>query len=191
MTNLEVDAKKYKTEVEKKENSASGEERLSNQAALDGETKEGYDEWAYRATLEQLSNPLSNAREMNHPEGIQISDRQVASALSVGSDSSEESQNSTQIKMFTTKQQIESYNRQLEIAARNMEAISAVSSSFVNTAEKIRSNKLKAGETILTINDLTPFQKNELNKGVTSLEENPNPKVEIPTTASELTITQD
>ncbi|MSP18580.1 MAG: hypothetical protein EXR74_03300 [Bdellovibrionales bacterium] len=228
ITNLEVDAKKYKTEVEKNENSASGEERLSNQAALDGETiglsledrvaraevikkldnavinpefegdklvsgdpnKEGYDEWAYRATIEQLSNPLSNAREMNHPEGIEISDSQVATPLSVGSDSPEESQNPLKVKMLTTKQQIESYNRQLEIAARNMEVISAISSSFVNTSEQIRANKLKAGETILTINDLTPFQKRELNKGVTTIEENPNPKVQIPTTASELTITQ-
>ena len=228
ITNLDVDAKKYKTEVEKKENSGSVHEKLLNQAALDVDTeglsledrvaraeaikkvdnsvinpefegdklvsgdpnKEGYDEWAYRATLEQLSNPLSNAREMNHPEGIEISDRQVATALSVGSDSPEESKDSTQIKMVTTKQQIESYNRQLEIAARNMEAISAVSSSFVNTAEKIRSNKLKAGETILTINDLTPFQKRELNKGVTTIEENPNPKVQIPNTASQLTFTQ-
>ena len=227
ITNLDVDAQKYKTEVEKKENSASGEERLLIQAELDQETilsleervaraeaikkvdtsvinpefegdklvsgdpnKEGYDEWAYRATLEQLSNPLSNAREMNHPEGIEISDRQVATALSVGSDSPEESQNPLKVKMLTTKEQIESYNRQLEIAARNMEAISAISSSFVNTGEKIRSNKLKAGETILTINDLTPFQKRELNKGVTTIEENPNPKVQIPNTASQLTFTQ-
>ena len=228
ITNLDVDAKKYKTEVEKKENSGSGYEKLLNQAALDVDTsalsledrvaraeaikkvdnsvinpefegdklvsgdpnKEGYDEWAYRATLEQLSNPLSNAREMNHPEGIEISDRQVATALSVGSDSPEESQNPLKVKMLTTKEQIESYNRQLEIAARNMEAISAISSSFVNTGEKIRSNKLKAGETILTINDLTPFQKRELNKGVTTIEENPNPKVQIPNTASQLTFTQ-
>lgn len=228
ITNLDVDAKKYKTEVEKKENSGSVYEKILNQAALDVDTsalsledrvaraeaikkvdnsvinpefegdklvsgdpnKEGYDEWAYRATLEQLSNPLSNAREMNHPEGIEISDRQVATALSVGSDSPEESQNPLKVKMLTTKEQIESYNRQLEIAARNMEAISAISSSFVNTGEKIRSNKLKAGETILTINDLTPFQKGELNKGVTTIEENPNPKVQIPNTASQLTFTQ-
>ena len=227
ITNLDVDAQKYKTEVEKRENSGSTYEKLLNQAELDQETilsleervaraeaikkvdnsvinpefegdklvsgdpnKEGYDEWAYRATLEQLSNPLSNAREMNHPEGIEISDRQVATALSVGSDSPEESQNPLKVKMLTTKEQIESYNRQLEIAARNMEAISAISSSFVNTGEKIRSNKLKAGETILTINDLTPFQKRELNKGVTTIEENPNPKVQIPNTASQLTFTQ-
>ena len=71
-----------------------------------------------------------------------------------------------------------------------MEAISAISTSLVDTSIKIRSNKLKAGETILTINDLTPFQKGELNKGVTTIEENPNPKVQIPTTASQLTFTQ-
>ena len=76
------------------------------------------------------------------------------------------------------------------MAARSMEVISAESSTFVNTADKIRSHKLGEGETLLTINDLTPAQKkNNLTTGMTSLAQNPNSKVVIPKSASQLTIT--
>ncbi len=153
--------------------------------------KERYDEWAYRATVEQISNPFITVDQIQKPEQIQLSQRQIASDLSVGpEDSEEEGDRKVQIKQLTPKDQIEAYNRQLEVAARSMEVISAESSTFVNTADKIRSHKLGEGETLLTINDLTPAQKkNNLTTGMTSLAQNPNSKVVIPKSASQLTIT--
>lgn len=152
--------------------------------------KERIDEWAYRATVEQMANPFISTNEIQRPQDIQLSERQIASQLAVGSESPTDQNQNVTLKALTPKQQIELYNRQLEIAARNMEAVAAESSSFVNTAEKIRSNKLKEGETILTINDLTPAQKKSLNPGKTNLSNNPNTKVEIPRTASQLTVTR-
>ena len=119
-----------------------------------------------------------------------MSEKQIASELVVGSEPDDDQNQKVTVKSMTTRQQIEAYNRQLEIAARNMEKIAAESSSFVNTADKIRANKLKEGESILTINDLTPMQKKELKKGMTTLSQNPNTKVEIPRAASQLTITR-
>ncbi|MFM8314634.1 MAG: hypothetical protein ACKOA8_10145 [Deltaproteobacteria bacterium] len=229
LTNVERDAQKYKSEVEKGDNiRASGEERLLNQAPLDPETvgislderaaraqalkqtdtrlvnpsfegdkvvsgglnRERIDEFAYRATVEQMANPFKNTSEIERSDQIQISERQIASEIAVGSDSEEEQEQKVTLKSMTPKAQIEAYNRQLEIAARNMEAIAAESSSFVNTGSKIRANKLKEGETVLTINDLTPAQKQEINSGSTPLAQNPNTKVEIPRAASQLSITR-
>lgn len=152
--------------------------------------KERIDEWAYRATVEQMANPFITSNEIQRPDQIQLSERQISAQLASGEESDNSSEQKVSIKNMTPKEQIAIYNRQLEIAAKNMEAIAAESSSFVNTAGKIRTNKLKEGESILTINDLTPIQKKELNQKGTSLAQNPNTKVEIPRTASQLTITR-
>lgn len=146
--------------------------------------------FGYRATIEQMADPFKDVTEISKPEDIQLSEKQIAAELVVGSDSDDDQNQKITVKAMTPRQQIEAYNKQLEIAARNMEKIAAESSSFVNTADKIRANKLKEGESILTINDLTPMQKKELKKGMTTLSQNPNTKVEIPRAASQLTITR-
>jgi len=150
--------------------------------------QERVDEWAYRATLKQLADPFSNVAETERPKDIQISDRQIASEVPVADESQDGKSSQVRMQMMTPKDQIEAYNQQLELAAKNMEVIASEESRFVNTAEKIRSNKLKSGESILTINDLTPAQKKELNPGVTNLVENPSIKVEMPRSSSQLTI---
>jgi hypothetical protein len=150
--------------------------------------QERVDEWAYRATLKQLADPFSNVAETERPKDIQISDRQIASEIPVADESQDGKSSQVRMQMMTPKDQIEAYNQQLELAAKNMEVIASEESRFVNTAEKIRSNKLKSGESILTINDLTPAQKKELNPGVTNLVENPSIKVEMPRSSSQLTI---
>jgi hypothetical protein len=150
--------------------------------------QERVDEWAYRATLKQLADPFSSVAETQRPKDIQLSDRQIASELPVADESQDGGSTQVKMQMQTPKDQIEAYNQQLELAAKNMEVIASEESRFVNTAEKIRSNKLKPGESILTINDLTPAQKKELNTGVTPLVQNPSIKVELPRTASQLTI---
>jgi len=226
ITNVDSNAQKYQSEVQKNSNSSSGEEKLQAQAPLDQETQgvsleervakaealkkvqtdlanptfegdkvvggdpnqERVDEWAYRATLKQLADPFSNVAETERPKDIQISDRQIASEIPVADESQDGKSSQVRMQMMTPKDQIEAYNQQLELAAKNMEVIASEESRFVNTAEKIRSNKLKSGESILTINDLTPAQKKELNPGVTPLVQNPSIKVEIPRSSSQLTI---
>ncbi|MFM8313380.1 MAG: hypothetical protein ACKOA8_03770, partial [Deltaproteobacteria bacterium] len=153
-------------------------------------SKERYDEWAYRATVEQMKNTSGLATTTSRPEDFQISERQIASQLVAGSDSSDDNEE-PQEKPLTVKDQINSYNRQLEGAARKMEMISAQSPSFVNNSGQIRSHKIEAGEmNILEINELTPFQKRVLKKsGESALTQQPSPKIDIPRTASELVVT--
>lgn len=153
-------------------------------------SKERYDEWAYRATVEQMKNTSAMATTTSRPEDFQISERQIASQLVAGSDSSDNNEEPKE-KLLTVKDQINSYNRQLEGAARKMEMISAQSPSFVNNSGQIRSHKIAEGEmNVLEINELTPFQKRVLKKsGESVLTQQPSPKIEIPRTASELVVT--
>lgn len=152
---------------------------------------EGVHEFAYRATREQLENPFINTDQIQRPQDIQLSQSQVTRSMDVVTEGEDENSGLKVVtENLTPRDQIESYNRQLEIAARSSEQISAESSSFVNNGQKIRSHKLKPGESILSINDLTPAQKQSLGQGSTSLTENPNTKVIVPKAASQLTITK-
>ncbi len=151
---------------------------------------ESVSEWAYRATREQLENPFMNADQIQRPQDIQLSQGQVTRAMDVVTEDENGGNLKVETQNLTPRDQIESYNRQLEIAARSSEEIASESSAFVNNGKKIRSYKLGPGESVLSINDLTPAQKQSLEPGSTALAENPNTKVVIPKASAQLTITK-
>lgn len=189
-TRLSLEERVQRAESMKKANSGMVNPSFDGDQLVAGDpNKERYDEWAYRATLEQISKPSMTVDQVQRPKDIQLSQRQITTEVEALADEGDrDGSGKIVLKQTTPKEQLEEYNRQLEIAARSMEEISSESSTFANSGERIRSNKLGPGETILSINDLTPVQKRDLSStNTTTLVQNPSPKVEIPKTASQLT----
>jgi hypothetical protein len=118
---------------------------------------EQIDEWRIRANLQVLDDLTTDASKIQKPSDANLNQRDLASEMVVSNDGKEET------VYELPKEQIETYNKMLENAAKAQAAVAKVTLQHIgDSSRQIESNKINGSISAIEINGLTPAQKKDL-----------------------------
>ena len=139
-----------------------------NPIASGGEVSQGdaeserIDKWRTRVNIAMIDKVGIDVNSIPKPSNGRITQRDLASDLAVWEDGGRTMKGK---KSITNRQQLQSYNNQLELAAVGMQEVAMRSQNIAHTSDTIKKYKIENGQyNAVKLNSLTPEMRGELSE---------------------------